>query len=386
MPSSRRWKNTVSPNTKNRCSRTRSQMRAVLSGETDDQLVILDIEDCLGDFNGSGRVGYYKLGDWVTACHDCGIDANVVVGEANYFPESHPLGWRKEMMSDDGVVRRFKRIIPSPLHPLEIHYREADTEKYSITKPALESEEDYEALIAYLRLLRKNRAELVASFRNMRDEVGEGGLLTIFVPAPMEMYYVILQQEMVYHWLDFEDTYRRAMNEVEQTGLFIIECAAEAGADMIMFGGAGSEIFSPEMIEEGIVRPEARYAQKCRELGLLSLMHCCGCTQILLDRGWIDVVRPTVFESFTQKPLGNIEDPSAAARRLPEGTFFKGGLNLARLRNGSPEEVAEMARDALKQFSGRPFVLAGTCAVLTGTPDENLKTVTGNVQEVCDEQ
>jgi uroporphyrinogen-III decarboxylase len=360
-------------------------MRTVLSGTHADQLVILDIEDCLGDFNGTGRVGYYSLADWVSACHRVGVDANVVVGEANYFPPDHPLGWRRELISDAGTVRRFKRIIPSPLKPLEIHYRETDSEKYAMTKPALESEEDYDALIAYLRLLRDNRPELVKSFRQMREEVGEGGLLTIFVPAPMEMYYIILQQEMVYHWLDFEETYRRAMKEVEETGLFLIECAAEAGADMIMFGGAGTEIFSPEMIEEGVIRPEARYAQKCRETGLFSLMHCCGCTQILLDRGWIDAVRPTVFESFTQKPLGNIDDPASAAQRLPPGTFFKGGLNLARLRNGSPEEIAAMTRSARTQFSGLPFILAGTCAVLTGTPERNLKAVSRTIEEVGDD-
>lgn len=357
----------------------------MLSGTRADQLVILDIEDCLGDFNGTGKVGYYSLTDWINACQRVGVDANVVVGEASYFPADHPLGWRRELISDDGTVRRFKRIIPSPLRPLEIHYRETDREKYAMTKPALESEEDYQALLAYLGLLRENRAALVQSFRRMRAEIGEGGLLTIFVPAPLEMYYVILQQEMVYHWLDFEETYRRAMKEVEQSGLFLIECAAEAGADMIMFGGAGTEIFSPEMIEEGIIKPETRYAEKCRELGLFSLMHCCGCTQILLDRGWIDEVRPTVFESFTQKPLGNIEDPAAAARCLPKGTFFKGGLNLARLRNGSPEEIAGMTRSALAQFKGRPFILAGTCAVLTGTPEENLKAVTRTVQTVVNE-
>ena len=354
----------------------------MLSGTRADQLVILDIEDCLGDFNGTGRVGYYALADWVSACHHCGIDANVVVGEANYFRPDHPLGWRRELISDDGTVRRFKRIIPSPLRPLEVHYRDTDCEKYAMTKPALETEADYEALLGYLRLLRENRMELVRSFRRMREEVGEGGLLTVFVPAPMEMYYVILQQEMVYHWLDFEETYRRAMQEVEQTGLFIIDCAAEAGADMIMFGGAGTEIFSPEMIEAGIIQPETRYAEKCRELGMFSLMHCCGCTQILLDRGWIDAVRPTVFESFTQKPLGNIEDPSAAARGLPHGTFFKGGLSLAQLRNGTPSEVSAMTRAALSGFGGVPFILAGTCAVLTGTPAENLKAVSGTVQEL----
>ena len=363
-----------------RCSRTRQEMRAVLSGAHQDQLVILDIEDCLGDFNGTGRIGYYTLSDWTAACHQVGCDANVIIGEADYFPPEHFLGWRKEMISDDGTVRKYKRIIPSPAFPLEIHYRETNREKKAMIKPALETEKDYESLAAYLKLLRENRDALIQSFSKIRNEIGDGGLMTVFVPAPMEMYYVILQQEMVYHWLDFPDMYQRLMKDVEQTGLFIIECAAAAGADMIMFGGAGTEIFSPEMIEQGIVFPEKRYSEKCRETGLFSQMHCCGQTQILLDRKWIDDIKPTVFESFTQIPLGNINNPVDAAYQLPEKTFFKGGLNLAMLLNGSIEQVEAMTRIALQQFSNRPFILSGSCAVLTGTPEANLYAVANTVK------
>ncbi len=368
-------------NLTSRRSKTRHEMGAILSGGTPGQLCILDIRDCLGDFNGSGAVGYHTWRDWVEACHAIGSDANVIVGEKEYFPQDHPLGWRRELVWEKPGERCFKRIVPSPLKPLEQHYWETDVNRAALTNVPIETEEDFDALIAYLRMLRGSCGQMVESLRAIRREVGDGGFLTVFVSSPMEAYYVVMQHEMVLHSLMMPEKYGEVMAEVERTSYFVIECAAEAGADMIMFGGAGTEIFSPDMIGEHIVRPEAGYAEACRDLGLFSLMHCCGRTQVLRRNAWIADVSPTVFESFTPEPLGDIADPVAAARELPAGTFFKGGLSLERLLRGTPQECAAMTREALAAFAGVPHIVSGTCAILTGTPRENLDAVTGAVAE-----
>lgn len=166
------------------------------------------------------------------------------------------------------------------------------------------------------------------------------------------------------------------MDEVEETSLTLIECAANAQADMIMFGSPGTEIFSPSMIETHVLSSSERYIQQCQRCGLFSLMHCCGRTRLLLERGVFDRVRPTIFESFTPSPLGDIPSPSAAAHQLPAQVFFKGGLSLDLLWSGTPEDVAEATRQAYADFGDRRFILAGTCAILVGTPRENLLAAT----------
>jgi uroporphyrinogen-III decarboxylase len=166
------------------------------------------------------------------------------------------------------------------------------------------------------------------------------------------------------------------MREVEKTSLFMIECAARAGADMMFFGSVGTELFNPSIIEEHNLRPARLYAERCKELGLFSLMHSCGRTRIFLERGWFRGFAPTIFESFTSAPLGDIERPREAVDQLHPETFFKGGLSLELVRNGTPEQVREAVGRAYENFGHRKFILAGTCAILTGTPRENLEAIT----------
>ena len=351
-------------------------MREVLAGRSADQLVVLDIMDCIGAFNGTGRIGYYSWRDWLEACRAIGSDANVIVGEKEYFPSGHPLSPMHVPISDDTAQRRYYLEYRSSAGRVSVEYSEADNRKRSIVNNPLAEERDFDALIGYLRLLRSSRDAVVASLAQTRAEIGELGLMTVFVSAPMEMYYVLTHGDMVLGFVDYPDKYAEAMAEVEQTSRSLIRCAAEAGADMIMFGGAGTEIFSPTMIDEHVVAPEVGYANLCRESGLFSLMHCCGRTRILQEHNAIGQVRPTVFESFTSAPLGDIVDPVQAARELPRDVLFKGGLSLDTLLRGSADEVAEATRQALADFGSRPFILSGTCSVLTGTPRGNLLAVT----------
>lgn len=362
-----------------RSSRTREQMRATLRGQAPDRLVILDIRDNIGFLSG-GRLSAPSLADWVKTAHGIGADANVIVGEADYLPATHPLGRRRRVVEDTPARRVVEITQPTPAGDLLAQEAWEPGQKPARTRMFLETEADYERAMALLQALRECRGDIVTHLAGMRREIADGGLFTVFVPQPLEMFFLILHDHMVLHYIDWPETYARAMAEVEKTGHFIIDCAAEAGADMIMFGGAGTEIFSPEMIENHIVAPAADYAEHCRKLGLFSLMHCCGRTRLLLERGWIDRIRPTVFESFTREPLGDIADPAAAAARLPPETFFKGGLDLDRLLCGSQDECTRMTQVALAGFGGRRFILAGTCAVLVGTPRANLLAVTAAAQ------
>lgn len=353
--------------------KSRSEMRAILEGSP-GRLVMLEMKDNItflrnGQSNGT-------LTEFVETCHELGTDASSIIGEAQYLPADHPWGRRRKVILDTPAQRVVEITQPTPQGPLTALEITMPGQKPVRTKMFLEEEADYAAAIALLRELRNCRAEIVAHFTVMRREIGENGFLSIFVPQPLEMFFLILHEYMIYHLLDFPETYRRAMDEVEETSHFIIECAAEAEADMIIFGGAGTEVFNPQMIEEHILRPAIEFNTHAKQLGLFTLMHCCGRTRILLDDHWFDLFCPTIFESFTPFPLGDVKSPQEAARQLPPDTFFKGGVSLDILHRGTPAEVTANVEAAYRAFGDRRFVLAGTCAVLTGTPRENLLAVT----------
>jgi len=358
-------------------------MTRVLQGGP-GRLVILDLIDNVSFLHGRDRVEAPDLTEWIATCHELGVDVNITRGEAHYLPASHPLGRKYRLVSDDGHRRVTEVCQPTPLGSLTSLAVEAPGQKPARTKMFLEEEEDYEAAIAFLRAFRECGQDIIDHFSAMRQTIGDSAFLSIFVPQPMEMFFFVLHVGMVYHYIDWPGTYRRAMEEVAQTGHFIIDCAAESGADMVVMGGAGTEIFSPEMIRDHIVAPSVEYIRHCEQRGLFTLMHCCGQTNIFLKNGWFERIKPTVFESFTPRPLGDIDDPAQAAHRLPAETFFKGGLSLDRLRRGTAEEAAEATSKAYRDFGDRRFILAGTCGILTGTPRENILAVTETADKYCD--
>jgi|GEM_PF-5251786 len=348
-------------------------MRDILSGGA-GRLVVFDLHDDLAFLNGTeGEVG---LRAWAETCRGVGSDVNIIVGEANYLPGHHEWGrTRRAIRTEPSMVTEI--VQPTPLGPLTSLECAEPGQKPARTKMFLETETDYDAAIALMRQLRAARKDITAHFAGMRREIGDTGLLSIFVSQPMEMGFFILHGDMVMHFIDWPDTYARAMAEIEETSHCLIDCAADAGADMIVFGGAGTEIFNPAMIENHIIRPSIGYVKHCRERGLFSLMHCCGKTRIFLEHDWFDQLRPTIFESFTESPLGDIDNPAAAAHRLPDEVFFKGGVSLDLLRRGSMQQIQDAVLRVCETLGDRRFILAGTCAVLAGTPRENLQTATG---------
>jgi len=179
----------------------------------------------------------------------------------------------------------------------------------------------------------------------------------------MKMFYMILQDKMVLHFLDWPELYQEAMEAVENTGHFIIDCAATAGADLIAFGGAGTEALH-------------RVRQTRPGKGPFHLDALLRTDQNL--PGPRLVLRPPSHD-FRILFAPSARRHQCAGRSGPAtrpGNLFKGGLSLDRLRRGTPEEAAESAQAALQQFGGRRFILAGTCSILTGTPRENLLAVT----------
>lgn len=366
-----------------RKAKTRREMAAVLRGGP-GRLVMPDLIDNISFLNGRDRVQDPDLTEWIATCHGLGVDVNITRGESHYLPADHPLGRKRRLLSDDGGRRVTEIRQPTPLGPLTALTVEEPGQKPARTKMFLEEKKDYEAAIAFLRALRECGRDIVEHFTAMRKTIGDGGLLSVFVPQPMEMFFLVLHAGMVYHYIDWPDTYQRAMAEVERTGHFIIDCAADAGADMVVIGGAGTEIFNPEMIRDHIVAPSVEYIRHCERRGLFALMHCCGQTNIFLKNDWFQRLKPTIFESFSPRPLGDIDDPARAAHQLPAETFFKGGLSLDQLRRGSAEQAAEATARAYRDFGDRRFILAGTCGILTGTPRENILAVTETADRCYD--
>ena len=362
----------------NRKSKTRDEMRQLVK-DGGRGLVMLDIRDDI-DFL-KGTMAHDDLRAWIEACQDVGTDANLIFGEADYLPANHLWG-RKRCSRCEGDNTITDILQPTPLKPLHGEEVAEPGQKPARTKMYINAEEDYESFIALMGKWRESRHDITDNLKRQRNVIGDDGFMMVFVSQPIEMYYFILQYEMVMHYLDFPETYARAMAEVEKTAHCIIDCAADAGADMIMFGGAGTEIFNPEMIDSHVVESSKRYAEHCRQRDIFSLMHCCGRTNILLENNCFDRVRPTIFESFTEAPLGDIHSPASAVKRLPKDIFFKGGLSLDVLRRGSPQDVERMVRQAYADFGDHRFILAGTCAVLTGTPRENLLAVTRTAAEI----
>lgn len=261
-----------------RTSLTRSQLREALS--TGSGLpVMLDMRDNISTLLCKPYSG--DLRDWVAAGKMVGADVNCLVGEADWLPSSHALGRRRRVIEETPGRKVVEIVQPTPRGDLTAIEIEEPGQKPARTQMFLREEADYAKAIALLRALRASRADITSHLASKRRIVGEDGLLSIFIPQPLEMHFLVLHGDMILHQLDWPDTYAAAMAEVRET-----------------------------------------------------------------------------------------------SNMMPADMFFKGGLELERLLCGTPDECTAMTRSAWEAHGQRRYILAGTCAILTGTPAENLRAVT----------
>ena len=146
-------------------------------------------------------------------------------------------------------------------------------------------------------------------------------------------------------------------------------CIAQikAGAQATSMGEspAGPDMISPGMYREYALPYEKWVIQKVHEAGGLISLHICGNADAILE----DMAQ-TGADMLEIDQKSSLKLAREVQKKYP--VCILGNISPERLRNGGPEEVRGLAKEALAVFRGEPrYILGPGCAMASDTPDEN---------------
>lgn len=144
----------------------------------------------------------------------------------------------------------------------------------------------------------------------------------------------------------------------------------QAGAHATSIGDAyaGPNVVSPQIYRDFAFQPERQLASAMKALEFPFSVHICGDSTSIL---------PEKVETGADILEVDWKVDLAEASRLANGrAVLMGNANPSEpLVTGSPQQVSEAAKKALRDTAGHPFFLSSGCALGSNTPRENLRAL-----------
>lgn len=231
-----------------------------------------------------------------------------------------------------------------------------------------------------LRVLDPSRGSLSRQLdvlRMLQDAFGDDVpyIQTIFSPLA-QAKNIAGQDRLIEHLRTAPDRLKTGLNTITESTLRFIDAMRKVGVSGIFYA-----------IQHGsyAVLSEAEYREFGRPFDLQIL-------EALPDDWWMNMVHlhgaAPMFDLVTDYPVQMINwhdretDVSLADGKLRFSGAVSGGLGRwDPMHNGTPVEVREQAREAIRQTGGRRFVLSTGCVLITTSPTSNIRVVREVVEQ-----
>ncbi|MCK5271138.1 MAG: uroporphyrinogen decarboxylase family protein [Sedimentisphaerales bacterium] len=209
----------------------------------------------------------------------------------------------------------------------------------------------------------KQRVQSVAT---MAAEFGETHSVLGWVEGPMAEYADLRGvSETMMDLIDKPEAFVEAGEMIVQNAIAFAAAQIQAGADMVGVGDAAASLIGPALYEQYVLPLEKKLVDGIHKAGGSAKLHICGnITDIIkyMAQSGADIIDVDWMVSLEQarRDVG----PSITLC----GNFDPAGV----LLRGTPEEVAEAARECLRE-AGENFILMPGCEVPPATPEENIR-------------
>ena len=240
---------------------------------------------------------------------------------------------------------------------------------------------DHDMLVAVCEQVGEREDEIRGYFRQWRQTVGEEGVIVLGHPHPGWLGYQISPSNIFYHWNDDRALFVRSMDAVYEASRFVMSLALEEGIDFMSDSSYGLEMTSPALFEVMDLPYIQKFSTWTHDRGGLFWYHNCGFTRQLIMDGWLNRLGADVIETIAPPPSGD-NDLAESRRFVDPGICTKGNLSLELLRDGSPEEVGNQAKQIVEAVRGHTHIFSTADAVLQGTPPENFLAYLSSVREL----
>lgn len=295
---------------------------------------------------------------------------------------NHPLSWKSEILFKNDSEKIYKSTLFTKLGNLTKRIREISGKSSYIIESPIKTEEDYNKLIWWLKTARKYTDYITYKYRKFREKIGKENLIRFEFPLPFEVMYWIPREDAIYHLYDWPDTFRKFEEEALETMLILMQAAVKGGANLIFHGSVGTELYNEDIFVKHMLKSSIMISSISKRLKVLNIYHCCGKVEKWIDKGYINDIRPNIFESLTAPPLGDIENERQYREKLCKEICTRGNLDLGLLVNGNLENIKTEIIKTIKNIRGFKHIISGTCECLYGTTIDTLKELVNIVERL----
>ncbi len=206
----------------------------------------------------------------------------------------------------------------------------------------------------------------IESVRKMADEVGQTHSVLGWVEGPMAEYADLRGVEKTFlDLVDRPEMFIKAGEVIIQNAIAFAVAQVKAGADMIGIGDAAASLIAPDMYAEFVLPFEKKLIEAIHNAGAAVKLHICG--NIINHISHMARSGADIIDVDWMVPLDKAREFAGPDITLC-GNFNPAGV----LLEGSPEDVAEAARQCLKA-GGDKFILMPGCEVPPATPEQNIR-------------
>ncbi|HUU20291.1 MAG TPA: uroporphyrinogen decarboxylase family protein [Sedimentisphaerales bacterium] len=206
----------------------------------------------------------------------------------------------------------------------------------------------------------------IESVRKMAVEVGQTHSVLGWVEGPLAEYGDLRGVEnAMLDLIDRPDLFIKAGEIIVRNAIAFAVAQIKAGADMIGVGDSAASLIAPSMYAELVLPLEQKLITAIHEAGAAVKLHICGNIKNIVQH--MAKSGTDIIDVDWMVPLEKARELAGPQITLC-GNFNPAGV----LFEGSPQEVADAARQCLKAVPDK-FILMPGCEVPPHTPEQNIR-------------
>jgi len=317
---------------------------------------------------------HHFLGSQMAMGGVCGWDS-LFVTAINFIPTDKTPVWTSQINQKSGSRNTItESIIETPYGDLT-QMLENGAASQRILKHWLNERDDYNKLIWYLdNAWNIDLNAAYAEGQMLVKTVGKKGLIGTWVPPVYNQFGH--SEEMFFHCMDWPDEYNAFLDASLRYTLKKLEIYANAGFDYIFYMIPGTEWVSPGFYDEYIRESSKIIINVWKSYGKKVMIHSCGQMKLFIEKGYFNELKPDIFETLSEPPVGNVPSLKWARDLLDSKIITKGNIGLDILLNGNADDVREAVYHVKEQTRGTRHVIGLSDCILNGTPLVNCLALT----------
>lgn len=250
-------------------------------------------------------------------------------------------------------------------------------------EPLVKTADDVE-LLPYLLPDPEFVKEGFSQLRELEQEIGDRGLVANRPTMGVDQFVVdaLGPMQALISSLDNPQMLARAIELVEEWHIAAMKLALEDGWKIIFdafYNFSLSVGWSPDFYHQTVAPLIKAHAE---------LIHSYGAKMIFYDDGkqadsigFVIDAGADMIQTLTPEPEGDLNYNELAAKYGGTVTL-NGGVSTVKIRFGTPQEIAQLTRDAIDALAptGR-FILGTSDSITEGTPEENMRAFFDTARE-----